>query len=1769
MAADPLAAFSEPARAWFEASFSEPTPPQRQGWPPIAAGHHTLVCAPTGTGKTLAAFLWAVDRLMTAGSAGVSAGGEGIADASAAAGGAAAAGPAADGSAVAPDRLRRNASNRNAAGPAADGSAVAASAGVAVAGSAGAGGAACAGTAVLYVSPLRALAVDVEKNLRAPLQGIRLAAERLGTEVRVPSVGVRTGDTSAEQRRQLVRHPPQILITTPESLFLMLTSRARETLTGVRHVIIDEIHALAAGKRGAHLMVSLERLEALCDQPPQRVALSATQRPLSEIARFLGGFETAPDGTPTPRPVAVVDAGSRKELDVEVVVPVADMASLGETTDPPASAGAAAAPMRRSIWPAMHPRLLELVQAHRSTLIFANARRLAERLAARLNELHLQEQQHTHVDEPRGLNKFAERAAPVDPADPDELAGLADPVDPADSAGFADPAGSADPVAPVGLAGLAVPVVPADPVGLAGLADPADPAGSAGSAGSAEAGAGGERRQHREAPPLDKAPPVASGDEQVGVGSDEGFELVKAHHGSLSRQRRLLIEDELKRGELKGLVATSTLELGIDMGAVDLVVQVASPGSVASGMQRIGRAGHRVGEPSRGRIFPKHRADLLEAAAVVERMHAGEVEHTRYLRNPIDVAAQQIVAMCAMDDWTLDDVAALLRRAASFAELSDEVLRSVLELLSGNYPAEEFSELRPRVVWDRSMGTLRGRAGSQRLAVTNAGTIPDRGLFGVFLPDGTRVGELDEEMVYESRVGEIFLLGASTWRIVDITFERVVVTPAPGELGKMPFWHGDGPGRPVELGEAVGALVRELRSGDHDSAAARLRQRCGLDESAAANLLAYLEDQAEATGAVPDDRTVVVERFRDEIGDWRVCVLTPFGAQVHAPWGVALQARLREAWGADVDLMWGDDGIVMRLPEAVDEMPVDDLMFDPDEVSELVASRLPETSMFASRFRECAARALLLPRRRPDQRTPLWQQRRRAADLLSVAAKYPSFPILLETTRECLNDVFELPALRRLMEDLHNRRVRVVAVDTAQASPFAQSLLFSWIAVYMYEGDAPLAERRAAALALDRDLLRDLLGAEELRELLDAGVIADMELELQRLTADRAARDPDEAHDLLRVLGPLTDEEVAARCAPPPATAGGSGSDRPGTEQVSGGASGGVSARVAEQVADRVSGGVSGVASDQVAERVTDGLSEQRSEQTSVQVPDQVSEWLHSLVQQRRAIRVRLAGREVTADAADAARLRDAAGVPLPVGLAVGDVESVDDPLGDLCVRFARSHGPFTAGDVARWLGAGEQPVAMRLAALVAEGRLLQGEFRPGGAGREFCDSEVLRRIRRRTLAQLRHEVEPVPPEALARFLPQWQGVAGRRRGVDALADVVAQLQGAPVAASILEADVLACRMAGYKPSELDQLCTSGEVVWVGAGAVGARDGRVRLVFRDQAGLLVPAAAPCEGALHDALRGRLADSGASFWPDLVAVAQAASLPYDTETVLAALWDLVWAGEVTNDSLAPLRARITGSSSTRSAAQRRQGSSGRSVARRSGGARRSRLRLGGLNASGPASAAGRWSLVAPLLQPQPAATETALARAHQMLDRYGIVTRETALGEGAEGGFAGVYPVLKALEERGEARRGYFVAGLGAAQFALPGAIDRLRGSRTAEPDGGPVVLAAGDPAQPYGAALAWPDSPGRPARSAGSHVVLIDGAPLALLERGGRSLTTFEGAESNDAWIEALMGLVKDGRLRKLEIAKVDGQPVRETPWAVRLEAAGFVSAYRGMLYRP
>src|SRR6056297_1308551 len=1408
---------------------------------------------------------------------------------------------------------------------------------------------------------------------------------------------MRTGDTAANDRQKLIRRPPDLLITTPESLYLMLTSSARETLAGVEAIIIDEIHAMATTKRGAHLMLTLERLEEVTDRPPQRIGLSATQRPLEEVAEFLGGFEEPGRR----RPVRIVDAGIRKPLEVEVVVPIEDMSSLGQRkpADPTAGpAEIALAERRTSIWPSIYPEILTRILANRSTIIFCNARRAAERLAAKLNELY----EEAHV-----------------------------------------------------------------------------------TLGTASSG-------------------------------DGELPLVMAHHGSLAREQRVVIEDRLKRGELRAIVATSSLELGIDMGAVDLVIQVESPGAVSRGLQRIGRAGHSVGEPSRGSIFPKHRGDLLEAAVVTRRMVDGEIESTRYLRNPLDVLAQQIVAQVAIvEECSVAEVSAMVRRCASFTEISDDLLGNVLDLLSGRYPSEEFSELRPRIVWDRVNDRLRARDGSKRLAVTSGGTIPDRGLFGVFLPDGTRVGELDEEMVYESRPGETFVLGASTWRIEDITFERVTVTPAPGQPGKMPFWHGDRPGRPLELGRALGAFVREMRDLDERAAIARLMEHYALDAFAAGNLRQYLDEQVEATGAVPDDRTVVIERFQDEIGDWRVCILSPFGTPVHAPWAMAIERRLMDRYDIPVESMWGDDGIVIRLPESATELPVEALLIDPEDIDELVVETLPQTALFSARFRECAGRALLLPRRRPDRRTPLWQQRQRAADLLAVASKYPTFPILLEASRECLQDVFDVPALREVLGELRSRTIRVVSVDTNKASPMASSLLFNWIAAYMYEGDAPLAERRAAALALDRDLLRDLLGAEELRDLLDPDVLADVELELQSLADGRRARSADELHDVFRKVGDLTADEIDLRCA---------GDIGPSGEELRAACT---DPRTENSPIGRVGAG-----------------------------------WLDELLDQKRVIEISVAGETRYAAAEDAARYRDALGCSLPLGLPMAFTEPVARPLEELVGRYARTHGPFLTADVARRFGASAERIAGAIAALEGDERLVVGEFRPDGVSREFCDVDVLRQLRRRSLASLRKEVEPVDQEALARFLPAWHEIPGNRRGVEALVESLTVLSGAALVASTIEADVLPSRIRGYRPSMLDELCIAGEVVWVGAGAVGAKDGRVRLCFADQLPLLAPGweerDAP-DGALHDSIRTLLDEQGASFWGQLRGAAPGAS----DQELLVALWDLVWAGEVTNDSLAPLRAVVAGAR-VKAAPSRSHG--------------RGRPRPGRLNRIGPPAGQGRWSLVAPLLRPVPSPTEAAHAQALQLVERHGVVTREAVLAEGIVGGFTNVYGVLKVLEERGQVRRGYFVDGLGAAQFAVPGAVDRLRAARETpdpliRPDDvpDPVVLAATDPAQPYGAALAWPLTPGRPARNASSVVVLRAGVPLVWFDRRGHHVVTFPSALEDPSWAGALVGMVRDGRARAVEVRKVNGETLAgDVPEGLLdlLRSAGFVDGYRGLTFR-
>ena len=1517
-------------------------------------------------------------------------------------------------------------------------------------------------TRVLYVSPLKALAVDIERNLRAPLTGIRHAAHRLGLAEPDIQVAVRTGDTAAEDRRKLVTKPPDILITTPESLFLLLTSQARETLRGVETVIVDEVHAVAGNKRGAHLALSLERLDALRGdaRPAQRVGLSATVRPVGEVATFLGGA----------RPVTVVQPPSPKRIELTVVVPVEDMTELDTAPGRSGSdgdSGDGPAPVR-SIWPHVEERVLDLIEQHKSTIVFANSRRLAERLCGRLNEL------------------AAERA----------------------EAAFEAGHSSAD---------------------------------------TASAGAGGSSAWNGRMPAEIMA--------QAGAAAGAPAEVARAHHGSVSRQERAEIEEALKAGRLPAVVATSSLELGIDMGAVDLVVQVEAPPSVASGLQRVGRAGHNVGDVSRGIIFPKYQGDLVQAAVVAERMRDGQIEELKIPHNPLDVLAQQVVAMTAVDDWPVDELERMVRQAAPFGGLTRPILEAVLDMLAGRYPSEDFAGLRPRIVWDRVAGIIRARPGAQRLAVTSGGTIPDRGLFGVFLASAgdrqpRRVGELDEEMVYESRVGDVFVLGASSWRIEDITPDRVLVTPAPGQPGRLPFWHGDTPGRPAELGRAIGAAVRSLSSSAEPEATAALT-RAGLDELAARNLLRYLADQRAATGYVPDDRTLVVERFRDELGDWRVVLHSPYGDRVHAPWALAIAARLRERYGGmDVQALHTDDGILIRVPESDEPPPSGIALLDPDEIGDLVTAEVGASALFASRFRECASRALLLPRRQPGRRTPLWQQRQRSAQLLEIASRYPAFPIVLETVREVLRDVFDVPALTGLLRDIAARRIRIVEVETATPSPFGKSLLFRYVGAFMYEGDAPLAERRAQALSLDTALLAELLGQDGLRELLDPSVVDETERDLQHLSEGRRCRDLEGVYDLLRTAGPLTAAEVAARC---------------------------------------VDGSASG-------------------------------SWLSDLASARRVIQVRIAGQPMWAAIEDAGRLRDALGVPLPLGVPEAFTEPVADALGDLVARYARTHGPFATAAVAGRYGLGPAVVTMALRRLAADGRVVEGEFLPTGAGAsaggasaggtEWCDAEVLRLLRRRCLARLRKEAEPVPPEVLARFLPAWHGIgsaldrglgggvaAGGRRRADAGAvlEVVERLAGAPVPASALETLVLPGRIPGYSPALLDELTSAGEVVWSGAGALPGGDGWLVLAPADGAPLMLPEPGEVSMTpLHEAVLEVLSGGGALFFrmlSDRAAALLSGSLPDDSE-VAAAIWDLVWAGLLTNDTLAPLRVTLGGQ-------QRRAAASPRpTVPRPRPGGPGRRYGFGRPpmpTRTGPPTVSGRWSLLpGRLAGAEPSGRDGAqTVRAHTLaltlLERHGVLTRGAVASERIPGGFAAVYPVLRAMEEAGQCRRGYFVEGLGAAQFALPGAVDRMRAladrPRAADPGARAsisaeraVVLAAADPAQPYGAALPWPDRPGdtpshRPGRKAGALVVLVDGSLVLYVERGGRTLLSWtDDPELLGPSATALAASVRDGALGRLSVERADGLTVGSgihgSPLAQALEAAGFRPTPRGLRLR-
>ena len=1857
---DALSHFSTPVRNWFRATFSAPTAAQEGAWESIRNGNNTLIIAPTGSGKTLAAFLWALDALHREHEAGTA-----------------------------------------------------------------------GGTRILYISPLKALGADVERNLRAPLTGItRLSGNNTG-EPSI-SVGVRSGDTPARERRQLISNPPDILITTPESLYLMLTSAARNTLAGVTTVIVDEIHNLAATKRGAHLAVSLERLDALLKKPAQRIGLSATVENPEAVARFLGGIQ----------PVTIMSRPVAKEWDLRLSVPVPDMAALGGANDygqglyapseyapseyapskAPGSGGSAsdsspqgaaqpissaanaqesapytledaigvfpgqatgqADPARQgdnaapkntltipeealregaphekalrdtpdserpetSIWPRVQERIVDHIENNRSTIVFVNSRGLAEKLTAALNDIHLR----------RVLTKQG--------------------IDPEDYA--------------------------------AGISDIAE------------------------------VPPLA-----------------RAHHGSVSKEQRTLIEEALKGGTLRCVVATSSLELGIDMGHVDLVIQVAAPPSVASALQRVGRAGHRVGEISRGFFYPKHRGDLLGATVTLAGMRSGTLEPLAIPTNPLDVLAQQTVAACALGPISVDSWYEALRRSAPYAELPRALFDSVLEMLAGRYPSDEFAELRPRIIWDRTpteeapSGSIEGRPGAQRLAVTSGGTIPDRGLFPVYLVSGNeergpkRVGELDEEMVYESRAGEVITLGASSWRIEEITHDAVRVSPAPGQPARLPFWHGDRMGRPYALGVQTGAFTRALSSLDAtDSAAARQQlEQLGLDAWAVDNLLAYLREQRESTGAVPSDTRMIVERHRDELGDWRVVLHSPLGYGVHAPWALAVRARIEERYGVDASVMASDDGLILRLPAMEDVPPGADLfLFDPDELEAIVTERVGDSALFASRFRENAARALLLPRRDPGKRTPLWQQRQRAAQLLDVARKYPDFPVLLETARECLQDVYDVPALVQVHRSLQSRTVSLLEVETNEPSPFARTLLFEYVAEHLYDGDAPAAERRAAALSLDPALLAELLGSSGLRDLLDPAVLVQTQQRLQRTGERYRASGVEGVADLLRQLGPLSARELSLRLRTdsPQATA-------PDVEKPDAG---------------DFSGGVFSGAENAENEDSDNHGEEYGTHASTAEARDLAEQLVHS----RRAFSF-LGAADDSAEpqlyyavVEDAARLRDGLGIMPAAALPAALLEPVAEPLEDLVSRYARTHIPFTAQQAAehfsRLTPVGVGVLTPVLQRLQQQRRLSSGEFlpevlrTPGTVGVEWVDAQVLRTIRARSLAALREEIEPVSAQVYGVFLPSWQNVRslsvrvaqtlpeasaygafmpsrraamvvgervaplgtatenGTENGVEDststtedLLTTIDQLAGVRVPASALETLILPARVPGYQPHMLDELIASGRVFFTGAGQLGGgsaqkSDGWIRLHLSESSSLTLGEDYPEQllraenpelwealqtpGTLEHAIYEALAHGGL-FVPALrerVAQLMSAAAPAgqvvtfpDAAHVSAALWRLVWAGAVTNDSFAPVRAMLAGvrSAHPTPAAPARLSRVGRRGAGRIAAARASMgngmaggygaesysssgysapgrglrsLRGSSLRGGLPTTPAvapqdsGRFSRVDALLQEPVEATVAALARADLLLDRYGVLTRGCLQVEDSTGGFSQLYRIYSAAEDRALVRRGYFIEGLGAAQFAAPATVDLLRSTAdNLSIPAGPqsfgatqgfgasaytpqrtdteqvygtftvTLLAATDPANPYGAALSWPAIPSyagegegvvkhRPARKAGACVVLVDGAPVLYVERGAKTLLAFTtDPVLLEAAAPALTRLVSAGGAEKISVEKVNdvellsthtlsastlgtpgGEVVEHPVEALRaaLQAQGFYATVRGLSLR-
>lgn len=1543
--------FSQATRDWFTSAFQHPTLVQSQTWAVTAANQHALVIAPTGSGKTLAAFLYALDRLFREGE---------------------------EKHTTPPSGKEKNV------------------------------------TRILYISPIKALGTDVQRNLQIPLQGISEARrKRASTEVTI-RVGIRTGDTPPQERAKLSRHPPDILITTPESLYLMLTSRARESLRGVETVIVDEVHAVAGTKRGAHLALSLERLDALLAKSAQRIGLSATVRSVTEVAAFLGGD----------RPVTVVNPPATRHPNIHIVAPAANLDDV--LADNSASGDAIHKGREGSVWPRIESGILDQILSHRSTIVFTNSRGLAEKLTARLNELYLSRRQ-----------------------------------------AFPEPQG--------------------EPVHY-----------------DSSTGSTGNRAQ------------------------DTGEYIARSHHGSVSKEQRAVTEHALKSGELRCVVATSSLELGIDMGAVDLVIQVATPLSVASGLQRIGRASHQVGGVSKGLFYPRTRRDLVDSAVIVECMYAGQLETLTPPRNPLDILAQQTVATVSMDPINVDDWYALVRRASPWKDLPRSAFDATLDMLAGRYPSADFAVFRPRIIWNRETGLLTARPGAQLLAVTSGGTIPDRGMFSVLLPEGDeqagsrRVGELDEEMVYESRVNDIITLGASSWRIQQITRDQVIVVPAPGRSARLPFWRGEGVGRPAELGERIGDFIHTM-SGDNAELQLSPRLR---DDNVLSNIKGLIDDQKNATGVLPWSRHLVLERCRDEMGDWRVILHSPYGRRVHAPWALAIAGRLHAQWGADASIVASDDGIVARIPDSDGKLPDAAIfLFEPEKLLRIVREAVSSTALFAARFRECAARALLMPGRTPGRRSPLWQQRLRASQLLEIAAGYPDFPIILETARECLQDVYDLDALEQVIRRLNTGEIQISEVTTPAPSPFATDLLFGYVAEFMYATDAPLAERRASVLALDSELLGNLLGQGDPLELLDPKIIRQVEDELQRRATGRKAQGMEGVYDLLRELGPMTVEELAVRHE------GTIADVRSWLDNLS----------ADKRIFPVVIAGTEQIACMDDAARLRDAL--------GVRMPETLSSaWLHPVNTPLRDLFIRFSRTHTLFTRTQIAQT---------FGLGVAVADDFLRQLRDEGVLIQLRAGTASIADDAR--------------------------------ASTWVNEDVFHRLRIRSLHAAREATRPVPATSYVRLVLERQGLissadgsparlpasfGGMLEGSDGVTRVIEQLAGVGLSASLWESQIFPARVRDYSPDMLDELLATGEVIWSGQKKLGDDDGQVVLHLRDYlAETLSPPSGDSEtlSDLQRAILDVLSGGGAWFAPQLSAMIQARTQSSGHDewitpaTLHEALWGLVWQGYITTDIWAPLR----GLSRTVSAS--------RQPSRRSPRMRRGRPTYASPRPTSVAvpvsyttpALTGRWSL---LPGERLNDTERMLAWTENMLDRYGVIGRQAVITENVPGGFPALQTLCRSMEDSGRILRGRFVEGMGGAQFAERHTIDRLRdltSSNTENQAFTPVALSANDPANPWGTLLPWPTHPSSllPARRNGAFVVISAGQLRLYLAQGGKKMMVWSENEEmpSPEIFSALAGALRREPRLRFTLTEVNDKPVRQTTLFTLLREVGFSSSPQGL----